>query len=186
MKTYTIVIFICSLYLPTFASTPYFFGGGYSQEFIQGNMSELNENFSSFNLSIENKYYCSIWWGLNIRYAQLEKLAEAPLNQNYYSELFTLEPNIKYNFLNENDNYSFIPYLKGTLLLGMLDNTDKKLDASVGIGAGLGIAYGFELFNTCMMLDLSANYNSFNALLRANGRNSLNTANINLTFSFCL
>lgn len=155
--------------IPAYANYYTGFGSYYHQ--IQPPNIEMNENFFSLNLLLENRSKCKTWYGLGVNLAQIEKNNEAPADSPFFNNLIQVEPAVRYNFIsNSTANYKFVPYLKTSLLFGYLDAEDRLGNISVGGTFSLGLSYGFNLFNECFMIDLNTGYSGFNTIERAEDR----------------
>lgn len=178
-----IIIFCASSY----SQTNYYTGFGLGYHRVSKPNNEINANFPSLNLHIDNRTKCKLWYGLGINMAEIAHQNEAPLNSKFFNYYFMLEPNIRYNFISNNTStYNFVPYVKAALLLGYIDADDTYSDRSLGGSFGLGVAKGFNAFGECFMVDLNAAYSGFNTIYRADGRQFFETFNFNLYLSMKL
>ena len=182
MKFILLLIILCCV--SSFAQTKYYTGLGLSYHRVSKPNDAMNANFPSLNLHIDNRTKCKIWYGLGVNMGEIGKQSEAPISSEFFNYFFMLEPNIRYNFISNNtNNYNFVPYVKGALLLGYLDADDNLSDRSLGGSFGVGLAKGFDAFGQCFMIDLNAQYSGFNTIYRVDGRQFFETFNFNLYLS---
>lgn len=177
-----IFVFIFFSIMPIYANYYTGFGAYYHQ--IQPPNNEMNENFFSLNLQLENRSKCKLWYGLGVNLAQIDRNEDAPANSPFFSNLVQLEPSIRYNLISNNTiNYKFVPYLKTSLLFGYLEAEDNLSNISVGGTFSIGLSYGFNLFSQCFMIDLNTGYSGFNTLKRAEDRIFLESFMVGLNLS---
>ena len=147
-------------------------------------LDEVNLDAFGFNLQLESRTYCKLWYGLRFDYITLD--AKKPITEDYYKSMMLISPTLRYNFLSHNCiDYTgkIAPYVQGILTLSSIEGSDKKNLMGFGGGLGAGIAVGFQLFKTCMMFDLNGLYSAPNFITRADGRPPLQMMNVNLSLS---
>lgn len=179
-------IFIIFLFLVAFNSmkAKYYAGFGANYHLIQEPNDLLNENFPSLNLHIENRSKCKLWYGLGLNLADIGNNPDAPPDSPFFNYIVQFEPSVRYNFIsNSTVNYSFVPYIKTSLLFGFVDAEDRFSDISIGGTLSAGLSYGFNAFDECFMIDLNGGYSGFNTIQRADERIFLESLFIGLNMS---
>ena len=165
------IIFVILFFSVIPAYSNYYTGFGVYYHQIQPPNNEMNTDFFSLNLLLENRSKCKLWYGLGVNLAQIGRNDDASADSPFFNNLVQVEPTIRYNFIsNSTVNYQFVPYLKTSLLFGYLDAEDRLSNISVGGTFSLGLSYGFNLFNECFMIDFNTGYSGFNTIKRAEDR----------------
>lgn len=180
----TIVLFLFGVINTSFAKGLYLSVGG--EYFIPTvNFEEYAENSPGFNIEIIGKSYCKLWYGLRYDYFKLKnKNNDAGLE---YTDNHFISPEIKFAPFTSNcyDN-KLIPYFTGMLNFGMIEGNDGVSPWGIGVTGGIGFAYNFKLFKTCMMLEAEGNYSCPNAILRDEKRNTMQSLNVGFKLSVAL
>jgi len=178
------ILFFVLLLIPYKSYSLFFIGVGGDYVMPISKLSDVNLDAFGFNLQLESRTYCKLWYGLRFDYVSFDHVM--PVSDDYYESMFLFSPKVRYNFLSNNCNdYTgkIAPYLQAMLTLSSIKGTDNKTLTGFGGGAGGGLAIGFQLFKTCMMLDFNALYSAPNFIARADGRPSLQMFNFSLTWS---
>lgn len=158
------------------------FGGNYN--LIQKPNDLINNDFASYNLHLENRSKCKLWYGLALNYSSLSNNIDALPDSPFFNYIAQFEPSIRYNFIANNTvTYSFVPYVKTSLLIGYVDAKDQLSDKSLGGTLSAGLSYGFIAFDECFMIDLNFGYTGFNTLYRSDNRMFLESLNFGLNLS---
>ncbi len=178
------VILIIFLLVPAKTFSLLYVGVGGDYIIPLAKLNDVNLDAYGFNLQLESRTYCKLWYGLRFDYIWLDP--KLPVTENYYESMLLISPKVRYNFLPGNCfDYTgkIAPYLQGMLSISSIDGTDKKNLMGFGGAVGGGLALGFQLFKTCMMFDLNALYSAPNFIARADGRPSLQMINFNISLS---
>jgi hypothetical protein len=186
-KTIFSAILIVFVLLPVKAFSLIYVGIGGDYIIPLAKLNDVNLETYGFNLQLESRNFCKLWYGLRFDYIWLDK--KLPVKDDYYESMLLISPKVRYNFLSNNcTDYTgkIAPYLQGMLTISSIDGSDKKNLMGFGGAAGGGIALGFQLFKTCMMFDLNALYSAPNFIARASGRPSLQMINFNISLSMGL
>lgn len=163
-----------------FAQT--YIGAGLNYVTPLSKFKEVNKPTFGWNVQVESRNFCKLWYGLRVDYFNLEKADT--LTTDYYKNFILLSPQIRYNFTNCNDyKKKLIPYIQALFTLSSITGTDEASKLGLGGSVGGGITYGFSLFKTCFLLDLNVLYNADNFIAKVETRPSLEsvTASINLS-----
>ena len=178
-----IVIFL-SILSPMKTYSLIYVGVGGDYIVPMGKLSDVNLDAFGFNLQLESRTFCKLWYGLRFDYVSFEPTK--PISEHYYESMMLISPKVRYNFLaGDCHDYTgkIVPYVQGMLTISSIDGTDKKTLMGFGGGAGGGFALGFQMFKTCMMMDFNALYSAPNFIARADGRPPLQMINVSLTLS---
>lgn len=178
-------LFLLLLYSPPLLKSQIYFGLGPTYMMPQNNFKEVNKESIGLNIQLESRVYCKLWYGLRFDYHSLNKVDRiVPEN---FEEYLIVSPQIRYNLFGA-DCYTnkIIPYLQFLFNISSIKGTDERDRLGLGASGGLGFSYGFELFSKCWVLDLNGIYAAPNAILRADGRQNLQSINLSLTLSIGL
>jgi len=185
LKHFILIVVTAFIFLaPNKAFSLFYLGVGGDYIIPIARLSETNKETFGLNIQLESRKYCKLWYGLRFDYFAPDYV-ETNFD-DWYQEFVLISPKIRYNFLS-NDCLDFTgkiaPYLQGMLTISSISGSDQLNLMGLGGGIGAGFAVGFQLFKTCMMLDLSGIYSAPNFLLKADGRPSLELYNLSLTWS---
>lgn len=181
----TIIFFM--LYFPFLVYGRFFVGAGPNYAIPLSRFSELNKSALGFNIQIEDRGYCNLWYGVRIDYNAFDSAANLKANDNYFDKCLVFSPEMRYVFNKcESYNNNFMPYIQGELNISSINGKDEKGNLGLGASAGAGVIYGFTLFKRCWSLDLNVLYSAPNCLIRADGRPPLQFMNVSLTLGFGL
>lgn len=177
--------FLLFLYAPPELDSQIYFGLGPSYLMPQTNFKDANKESFGLNVQLESRVFCKLWYGLRFDYHSLTKVDE--IVPEYFEEYILISPQVRYNFFGA-DCYTskVIPYLQFLFNISSIKGTDERDRLGLGLSGGLGLSVGFELCTKCWLLDLNGNYAAPNAILRADGRQNLQSINISLTLSIGL
>lgn len=172
------------LFYPVKTNALVYLGVGGDYIIPTAKLSEVNLETFGFNVQIESRKHCKLWYGIRFDIFSLDK--KMPVKEDYYESMVLISPKVRFNFLPNNCNdYTgkIAPYLQGMLTISSIDGTDNKNLLGLGGAAGGGIAMGFQMFRTCMMLDFNALYSAPNFIFRADGRPPLQFINVGIILS---
>lgn len=180
-----LLFFLLLLYNSPQMESQIYFGLGPSYMLPQTNFKEVNKETFGLNIQLESRVYCKLWYGLRFDYHTLAKVDE--IVPEYFEEYILISPQIRYNlFCADNYTNKIIPYLQFLFNISSIEGTDQRDRLGLGLSGGLGLSFGFELFNKCWLFDLNGIYAAPNAITRAEGRQNLQSINISLTLSIGL
>lgn len=146
-----------------------------------------NNDALSYNFELENRSVCWLWGGLDLQYTSYERPENTSLLSPTYESIFIVGPKIRYNFVGDDCNsYDFIPYIQSRLNISIVENTDELTKPNLGANFGAGLAYSFNAFSSCWMIDLSVDWGSPNNLLLPEGRLPMHYYDIGLNLSWRL
>jgi hypothetical protein len=180
--------FLLIVFFSTFAivlKSQYYVGGGAGYNMPAGESVNSVNAVPSLDLQFENRSVCWLWFGLHTSYFSTEPPEEYPLALPYYTSILSISPTIRYNpFAMDCSSYKWVPYLKGQINLGIANNTDELDKFGIGTTFGAGLAYSFNLFNQCWMVEGGWDWYSPNNIMLDEGRQPLfiNKANIAITW----
>ncbi len=181
MRTIYYVFLVLIFLLGNNLYSQIYVGGGVNYAMPMENFTDYNKNVIGYNIQLENRQFCKLWYGLRFNYTELEPQD----NQiNYFKTISELTPQIKYApFTSNCFDHKFIPYLYGNLSLSSITGTDELSKIGIGAGLGIGLAYNFKLFDSCWMIELNSIYSAPNTIYRADGRENLKLINSAITVS---
>jgi len=158
-----------------------FLGLGPTYSMPQGIFDSTNQASYGGTLVIGSRKYCQLWTGLRLSYTEYQRRDESA--RSYYTEAVTLSPEARYFFAQPLD---FPFYIHGMLSFSGISGTDSA--SRTGLGAGLGLGYLlFYNANCCnWFIDLYANYQVPNLILRSDLRPGLSAIVIGANFNFGL
>lgn len=188
MKKLLILVLFIIISYPSYPSySKYYAGFGANYNLIQKPNDLINDDFASFNIHLENRSKCKLWYGLALNYSNLNRIDKAPPESPFFNYIAQIEPSIRYNFISNNTiTYSLVPYVKTSLLIGLIDAEDELSDKSLGGTLSVGLSYGFVAFDECFMIDLNCGYAGFNTLHRSDNRIFIESLNFGLNLSMKL
>lgn len=156
------------------SNSQFYVGGGAEYIIPAGESADIMQEAIGLNLQFENRSVCWLWFGLHTSYSSLEPVEDYPLSLPYYESVLTISPTVRFNPFSMNcDTYNWVPFLKGQLNLGLVDNTDELSKFGVGTTFGAGLAYSFNLFEQCWMVEGGMDWSSPNNIILAEGREPL-------------
>lgn len=159
-----------------------YLGAGVNYLYPLGKLAEVNKPALGYNVQLESRSFCKLWYGLRLDYFALDKADS--INTDYYKSFVLISPQIRYNFTDcQSYQSKFIPYIQALFTVSSITGIDNAQKLGLGGSAGGGISYGFSISKTCLLLDLNLLYNSDNFIYRIETRPSLEsvTASINLS-----
>lgn len=174
-----LVLLFCN-YIKAEAQTYLGVGAGYV--YPLGKLQEVNKPVFGYNVQLESRNYCKLWYGLRVDYFFPDK-ADNVYN-DYYKTFVLISPQVRYNFINcQSYQKKFIPYLQALFTISSITGIDETQKLGLGGSAGGGLSYGFSISKMCFLLDLNMLYNADNFIYRVESRPSLEsvTASINLS-----
>lgn len=182
-----IILFVLLFSANTKLSANYYLGLGGNYMLPSGEFSEINKAALGLNVQLESRAYCNWWFGMRIDYYQLDPVDDIAITQDYYENMLIFSPGFRYNFLGSDcKEYNFIPYGQIQIPFSSIGNTDETSRFGIGAIAGAGIAYSFQVFDLCWMIDLNARYVAPNIIYKDEARESLRYLDLSLTLSLRL
>jgi hypothetical protein len=187
MKRIFFFVLIFSLFILSQGFSQIYIGAGPDIIIPVADFDNINKPSAGFNFQIENRFFCKLWYGLKIDYANINKKDGLPLNTNYYDQFVLISPQIRYNLTNcDNYHKQGFPYLQTGLTFSSVSDVIKSSKFGLGGYLGAGFNYGFTLWKICWILDFNASYSSPNFIYRAEERNSIQSINVGLNLSIGL
>jgi hypothetical protein len=175
-----VLVFLFALSYNSLAQN--YLGAGVNYVYPMGKLQEVNKPAFGYNVQLESRNFCKLWYGLRFDYFALEKADS--LNTGYYKNFTLISPQIRYNFVNcQSYQRKLIPYIQALFTISSITGLDDAQKLGLGGAAGGGISYGFAISKTCFLLDLNLLYRADNFIYRVDTRPSLEsvTASINLS-----
>ena len=165
--------------------TTTFLGIGGNYLIPYGQLEKLNDNAIGFNLQLESRRLCNLWWGLRADYFALDSLEDQANNiQNNFKSIFTISPSLKYVFCGSDCQKAWIkPYVNALVNVSSIRAIDEKSTLGFGLSGGGGVLFPFHLFGMCWGADLNALFAAPNCIYRADGRENIQYINVGLTLS---
>lgn len=184
MKRFFLSVFIFSLLILSKGFSQIYIGAGPDFIIPMSDLDITNKPSAGFNFQIENRFYCKLWYGLKIDYANLHKKEGLPLNTNYYDQYVLISPQIRYNLTNcDNYHKQGFPYLQTGLTFSSVSDVIKSSKFGLGGYLGAGFDYGFTFWKLCWIFDFNVAYSSPNFIVRAEERNPIQSINVGLNLS---
>lgn len=179
-----LILFLIMVYPAV--STPYYLSFGVMNLVPNGKFKETNKPSLGFNFQVQNRYYCNLWYGIRIDFANLDSLENVPVGTNYFSSYFLFSPEIRYVFvLSGKNNYddTFYLFLQGMLHYSSITRKREIDENNNGLGGavGAGIGFCFNLFKLCWALELNGMFSAPNFILKSNSRPTLTNYNFGIT-----
>jgi hypothetical protein len=158
-----------------------FVGLGPTYSIPQGRLADSNVASFGGSVLLGSRKYCQLWTGLRLSYTAYQRRTDTTLG--YYENAITLSPEARYFFVQPID---FPLYVHGMLSFSGISGTDSA--SRTGLGAGLGLGYLLFYDSNCSnwFLDLHANYQAPNLILRAASRPSLPAIAVGLSLNLRL
>ncbi|MEI6090143.1 MAG: hypothetical protein WCR42_06810 [bacterium] len=175
-----ILLFLFSVCYKSPAQT--YFGAGVDYIYPLGKLNEVNKPAFGYNIQLESRNFCKLWYGLRLDYFSPNKVDS--MNTSYYKNFILISPQVRYNFVNCNSyQRKLIPYIQALFTISSITGLDDAQKLGLGGAAGGGLSYGFSIGKTCFLLDLNVLYNADNFIYRVESRPSLEsiTGSINLS-----
>ncbi len=184
MKTINYVLIIVFFLLSSSLYSQLYIGGGINYLMPMEKFADYNKDAIGYNIQLENRQFCKLWYGLRINYTKFEPQDE---QIKYFETIAELTPQIKYApFTNNCYDNKIIPYIYANLSISSITATDELSKIGIGAGIGIGIAFNFKLFQKCWMIELNSIYSAPNTIYRADAREKLNMINSGITLSIGL
>lgn len=175
-----IIVFLCISNFKAPAQT--YLGVGADYIYPLGKLKEVNKPTFGYNIQIESRNFCKLWYGLRVDYFCPNKVDS--INSNYYKNFILISPQIRYNFTNcTSYQKKLIPYIQALFTISSITGMDEASKLGLGGSAGCGLSYGFSLFKTCFLLDLNLLYNADNFIYKIETRPKLESATASLNLS---
>ena len=152
----------------------------------QGAFKETNQNSVGYNLQLESRAFCNVWYGVRIDYINYQ---ENPANTglNYLKDAVLLSPEFRYNFFSANCYKNvMLPYLQVMLTYSSIGGTDSANRSGLGAAGGAGLVFPFRLFGACWSFDFNAQYMAPNFIFRSEDRSSVQSFNFSITLGIGL
>ncbi len=187
-RTLFLLCLILFCVVSTYEARPsMYIGAGPNFLLPQNRMAELNKEAPGFNILMESRTYCRVWWGLRIDYFSFTRLDTLTEGTDYFENAFNISPQVRYNiFGGDCYNDKVIPYLQGMFTVSSIGSTDGRSRFGLGAAGGGGVTMGFDFLSLCWLLDLNALWSAPNSITRADKRPSIQTINLSLTLSVAL
>lgn len=182
LKKYIFIILILLISVNYNSSAQTYLGAGANYLYPLGKLSELNKTAVGFNIQLESRNFCKLWYGLRFDYFALDKADS--MNTGYYKTFILISPQVRYNFVNcQSYQRKLIPYIQALFTISSITGLDDAQKLGLGGAAGGGLSYGFSISKACFLVDFNLLYNADNFIYRAELRPSLEsvTASINLS-----
>ncbi len=162
-----LVILILVLF-PARSYGQFFAGAGANYMLPFEELDETNDASMGFNLNIESRKFCNLWYGIRIDYIDLQEEDEI---DTFYVDAIYFSPTVKYNFT-KSDCYTGNPqiFLQGMLTISSIGGKDRANRMGLGGAAGAGVGVPFALFKKCWSVDFSVLYSAPNFIARADER----------------
>lgn len=165
-----------------FTST--FLGIGVNYLIPYGKLTDVNDDAIGFNIQLESRRYCNLWWGIRAEYFSLDSLTGDNVPPNNFKSIFTLSPSLKYVFCGDNcEEAQFKPYINGLVNFSSIKAVDEKAMMGFGLSGGAGVLMPLKFFGMCWGIDLNALYAAPNCMYRAEGRENIQYLDVSLTLS---
>lgn len=149
-----------------------------------GSTGDVNESSIGATAHLELRSFCKLWFGIRFDYVSFKQVEPLLFTQDAFEDGIYFSPNIRYVFLGDDCfRIDLAPYVQGMLTFSSLGNTDGLNRLGLGGALGGGIAYGFNALDLCWIVDLNVLYSRPNALVRAEGRASLQSLNTSISLS---
>lgn len=167
-------------------SSPYYLSLGGENLVPTGKFKETNKPALGFNLQLENRSFCNLWFGFRFDFAKLDSLDDVPIGTNYFNSYFLLSPELRYVFLlsdKHSFNDAFYLFIQGMWHFSSITRKQETDESNLGLGGALGggLGFGFTLFKLCWSVEFDALYSSPNFILKSDKRPTLTNFNFGLT-----
>ncbi|MEP7218760.1 MAG: hypothetical protein ABI876_07570 [Bacteroidota bacterium] len=158
-----------------------FVGFGPTYSLPQASFDSTNKGSFGGSVVYASRKYCQLWTGLRLSYTSFQRKTDT--TRSYYTTSVMLSPEARYFFAQPLD---FPFYVHAMLNLSGIGGTDSATRAGLGLGLGVGYLL-FYNSNCCgWFLDLHAQYQLPNLILRDSSRPSLPSILIGLSFNLGL
>jgi len=140
-----------------------------------------NGNAVGGTLLYESRKFCQIWFGLRLSYTR--NVAKDDRTRFFYQDQIVLAPETRYFFA---EPTTFPLYIVANVQMSSIAGTDSASRTGLGLAGGLGYLLIYE--NDCCnwFLDLSAQYQTPNLILRSELRPILSSIVLALTFNLSI
>lgn len=185
MKSYTFLLILLVFIITSHSYSASYLGLGANYLIPNASFKDYNNNSFGFNIQLESRAFCKLWYGMRLDYYSLKKLSDT--SSNYFDKAIYLSPQIRYNFIScENYRKQIIPYVQGLLTISSVSGTDEASRLGLGAAIGGGAVFSFELNKTCYMLDFNILYSAPNFIYSVDTRPTLKSLNFSLTFGVAI
>jgi hypothetical protein len=183
VKSFTfLMVTIFMMALP--AHSQMYIGVGPNALIPQNKLSETNIESFGFNIVLESRNYCKLWYGLRTDYISFSKIEDLPADSNYFQNALYISPQVRFNiFGGDCYNDKVIPYLQAMFTFSSIGNTDERSRFGIGGAGGGGVTMGFNMLHLCWLLDINALWSAPNSIDRADKRQSIQSVNLSITLS---
>lgn len=163
------------------AQSTSFVGIGPVYSLPQDTFSVSNKPAFGGSLVYVSRKYCQLWPGVRINFTANQ--AREDTTRIYYQNAISISPDVRYFFTKPTE---FPLYVNAMIHFGGISGTDSASRTGLGIGGGLGYLLHYDSDCCNWFLDLYAQYQAPNLILRSDDRPLLTSILLGLSFNLSL
>lgn len=167
-----------------------YFGVGFDYALPTSDFKETASDAIGIQLKLENRTYCSFWFGINLNYWSVAQKSDEPTTLTKVDNMLMISPKVQFNLYEiksaDYNSHLIIPYIGGGLTISNIEADDGKNPFGLGGFINIGMSYGFKMFNRCSSFDMELKYNMPNIIYHADERESYQLMNIGISLGICL
>ena len=167
-----------------------YFGIGFDYAIPTSDFKETASDALGFQLKLENRSYCSFWFGINLNYWSVSQKSDQQTALTKVDNLLMVSPKVQFNIFDiksqDYKSHLIIPFIGAGATFSNIEADDGKNPFGIGGFANVGLSYGFKLFGRCASFDAEMKYNMPNIIYKADKRESYQLFNVGLSLGVCL